>query len=330
MASEKELFVTKQYIPTGPPISENEHTVIYKVKCMAEKGSPIGILKMYRKRNVKNIYTRLKQLDYSEWPHIYNVRYFDENTLVVEEFLTGSTVAELIARNKRQHTTMSEEEAYAIMDGLSEAIITLLKLEPPIVHHDLRPSNIFVTRTGAVKLLDFTPDYANKKQSPLSYILQTLVSIFHEMLTGKEPPNGKCTYKGRYAGIIEKCLEKNPVKQYHSLDDMKDNLREAKGSDYVAEEETEKLGIPFWLTYPFHGLILSFEWILIVFFYLTKNSILPVFVFAIVLHFLAYLYSRQQFLRKKNVSIGAKQTFMPIVILLCIFAVLAFFVTIIC
>ena len=55
MASEKELFVTKQYVPMGQPIVQNENTIIYKVKCLAETGSPIGILKMYRQRNIQSL-----------------------------------------------------------------------------------------------------------------------------------------------------------------------------------------------------------------------------------------------------------------------------------
>lgn len=40
MASEKEEFITKKYIPTGAPIVENDRTLIYKVRCMEEPGRP--------------------------------------------------------------------------------------------------------------------------------------------------------------------------------------------------------------------------------------------------------------------------------------------------
>lgn len=42
MASEKEEFITKKYIPTGAPIVENDRTLIYKVRCMEEPGRPRG------------------------------------------------------------------------------------------------------------------------------------------------------------------------------------------------------------------------------------------------------------------------------------------------
>ena len=211
MASEKEIFVTKQYIPTGHPMVQNDHTIIYRVKCMAEKGQPEGILKMYRGRNIKSLYDRLMQLDYSEWPHIYAVKYFDESTLVVEEFLQGATLFELMERNKKKGTTFTEEEAYQIMDAICDALLQLNKIQPPLVHYNLKPSNIFVTHTGAIKFLDFVP--GKKKQSfSFQKLLNTLGAIFHEMLTGKTPSFNRCSYRGCYEPIIRKCLEKKPEK----------------------------------------------------------------------------------------------------------------------
>ena len=184
MASEKELFVTKQYVPMGQPIVQNENTIIYKVKCLAETGSPIGILKMYRQRNIQSLYTRLYQLDYSEWPHIYNVKFFDGNTLVVEEYLEGNTLAELLEQNRARNVSFTEEEAYQIMDRLCDCIQQLMQPEPPIIHHNLKPSNIFVTSAGAIKLLDFVPGFS-KPKNPFRSLWKTLGNIFHQMLTGE-------------------------------------------------------------------------------------------------------------------------------------------------
>lgn len=321
MASEKELFVTKQYVPVGQPISQNDHTIIYRVKCIAEKGAPEGILKMYRHKNIKNLYTRLWQLDYSEWPHIYSVKYFDENTLVVEEFLQGATLAELMEENKNKGIGMSEEQAYGIMDKLSECIAELLKLQPPIIHHDLRPSNIFVTKSGAVKLLDFVPEYTSKKKFTFHNILDTLGAIFHEMLTGKPPKHGKCIYEGRFAPVIRKCMEKNPEKQYSSIEEMKDGLKYAKTHD--AKNSGDAAGIPFWLTIPFQGTILAFEWLLFVFFFTRKTySSMSLFLIVFCLHAVLFAFRRIVFLKNNNVHIGPVRTFGPVLILLAVLAAL--------
>jgi hypothetical protein len=266
-------------------------------------------------------------LDYSEWPHIYSVKYFDESTLVVEQYLDGATLAELIERNKSQGIGMSEEQAYAIMDKLSSAVAELLKLQPPIIHHDLRPSNIFVTRFGAVKLLDFVPEHAAKKKSSFRNILDTLGAIFHEMLTGKAPVHGKCTYNGRYASVIRKCMEKNPEKQYSSIEEMKDEMDYAKKND-VEKDSGDAASIPYWLTLPFQGTILAFEWILLAFFYAKENfSTMSLFVIAFLIHSLLYVFRRHMFMKNNNVHLGAARTILPFCALAVVLVVLFILVT---
>ena len=218
--------------------------------------------------------------------------------------LQGATLAELMEQNRIKGIGMSEEQAYGIMDKLSECIAELLKLQPPIIHHDLRPSNIFVTKSGAVKLLDFVPEYASKKKFTFHNILDTLGAIFHEMLTGKAPKHGKCTYQGRFAPVIRKCMEKNPEKQYANMEEMKDG---------------------FWLTIPFQGTILAFEWALFTFF-LTREaySTMSLFIITFCLHSLLFAFRRFVFMRENNVHIGPLRTFGPIAALLAVLAVIFF------
>lgn len=314
MASEKEIFVTKQYVPVGQPIAESPDTVIYKVKCLAEQGAPDGVLKMYRHKNVQSLYTRLYQLDYSEWPHIYNVKYFDGNTLVVEEFLNGNTLKELLEQNRTRGVVFSEEEAYRIMDRLCECLHQLLKPDPPIIHHDLRPSNIFVTSSGAVKLLDFIPGVSTHK-NPIRHFIKRLGSIFHEMLTGKAPKNGKCTYEGRYEAVIRKCMEKNPEKQYNNVTELKDELEYAKTHE-VEVTSRGIAGIPFWLTFPFQGFILAFEWVLICFFWFRNDPItMCLFAIIFVIHSFVFAIRRRAYLKEHHVHLSTARKAFPVLVL---------------
>lgn len=330
MPSEKELFVTKQYVPVGQPMVQNENTVIYRVKCLCEPDTPEGILKMYRKRNVEKLYTRLYQLDYSEWPHIYSVKYFDGNTLVVEEFLKGNTLEELLQQNRANGITFSEEEAYRIMDRLCDCISQLMKPQPPIIHHDLRPSNIFVTNTGAIKLLDFVPSVSQPK-SPLQSILNTLGSIFHRMLTGREPKNRKCTYDGRYEPVIRKCMEKNPEQQYSDIHEMQEEL------EYTRKHAPQKAaleiaGIPYALTIPFQGTILGFEWLLLVFFWQKNNlTTMCLFAFIFIIHSIVFAVRRHAYLKKQGIYLSTARKALPVLglalVLFCLFWGISFLVT---
>lgn len=321
MPSEKELFVTKQYVPTGQPISQNENTVIYKVKCLAEPGAPDGVLKMYRRKNIQSLYTRLYQLDYSEWPHIYSVKYFDGNTLVVEEYLNGHTLAELLEQHRARGTTFSEEEAHRIMERLCDCVSQLLKAQPPIVHYNLKPSNIFITNAGAVKLLDFIPGTPKKKSTDRT-ILHILGSIFHWMLTGKEPKHGKCTYEGRYEPVIRKCIEKNPGQQYSNIHELKEELEYVKNQD-PKNSHKEIVGIPYALTIPFQGTILGFEWILLSFFWQTDNlAAMCLFALIFFIHSLVFAARRHAFLKEHNVHLSTARKAFPVlglvVLLLCL------------
>ena len=311
MPSEKELFVTKQYVPHGQPIVQNEDKVIYRVKCLCEPGTPEGILKMYRHKNIETLYTRLLHLDYSEWPHIYNVKFFDGNTLVVEQFLKGNTLEELLQQNREKGITFSEEEAYHIMTRLCDCLTQLMKPQPPIIHYNLKPSNIFITSTGAVKLLDFVPD-VSKSKTPYRKIMKILGVIFHRMLTGKEPKNNKCTYEGRYEPVIRKCIEKNPGQQYNDIRELQEEL------EYAKEREPEKsspeiVGIPYALTIPFQGTILAFEWILLTFFR-QKNNLptMCLFAFIFFIHSIVFAVRRHAFLKGRGIRLSTARKALPI------------------
>jgi len=327
MASEKELFVTKQYVPLGQPMVQNDHTIIYRVKCMAERNQPEGILKMYRGRNIKSLYDRLMQLDYSEWPHIYAVKYFDESTLVVEEFLQGATLAELMDTNRQRNITFNEAEAYQIMDSICDALQQLNKIQPPLVHYNLKPSNIFITNTGAAKFLDFVP---GKKKQVFSFqkLLNTLGAIFHEMLTGKAPSHGKCIYEGRYEPVIRKCLEKNPAKSYSDIKELQEDIEDKKinGSDSTS---TSTVKIPYHLTVPVQGFIIGFEWLLFAFFRATKDEqSAGLFFMAFLIHSIIFIVARHRFLQKQPFSFSWFRRLYPFAVLVGVLLILFLLISI--
>lgn len=321
--NEKERFVTKQYVPIGQPISKSNNTIIYRVKCLAEPGQPEGILKIYRRRNIKALYDTLKKLDYNGWPHIYNVKHFEDGTLVVEELLKGHTLAELLSQNRSHSVTFTEEEVGRIMDQIVEILEELVTSNPPIIHHNLKPSNIFITDTGHVKFLDFIPGPAPKK-NPLSSMLHALGGIFHEMLTGKKPTGEKSTYAGQYETILRRCLEKNQAKQYNNVKDIKDDIDYAR-THAPMEMEHRTVKIPYTLTMPFHGIILCFEWILAALFIARQNiPTASLFTLAFVIHIAAFAMRRHSFLQKEGVYLDFTKRFGPVFLLAAIFAILFF------
>ncbi|MCR5690947.1 MAG: hypothetical protein K6G62_01900 [Eubacterium sp.] len=324
MASEKEEFITKQYIPTGDPLVQNDHTLIYKVRCMTEPGRPEGILKMYRNTNARKLYERLMQLDYSQWPHIYNVKYFDDSTLVVEEFLAGHTLQELMDRHRKNGSSFSEEEVGDIMEKICQNVQDLATLNPPLIHHNLKPSNIFVTRGGAVKFLDFVPGQV-KNGLGQRHLIQSLGILFFELVTGHKPKSGiACT--GRYSKIIKKCLSKDSNKGYKDLKEVNEDISYAKEHE-PEETETVTIGIPYTLTLPFQGTILSFEWILF-YYFLQQNSQSSYIFFGVIFfgHLIAYIAKRHTYLSKCGAYLSPGRRFLPFLALGGIFLILAYLI----
>ena len=320
MASEKEEFVTKLYVPTGQPLQKNAHVTIYRVRCMKEPGRPEAILKLYHNKNCAKVYERLMQLNYTEWPHIHNVKYFDGNTLVVEDYLKGATMQEIMDGKRAQKTKYTEAEAQKIMDRICEAVKVINEIQPPLSHGNLKKSNIFITSGGHVKFLDFEP--ADPKK-PRFNLLEFLGRLFHELLTGKEPKGKTVSYEGRYKQVIEKCLESSPDRQYADIKEMQEDIEVAKEMEYEEPEEVRTVGIPYILTLPFQGTILAVEWTLFSFFYQknnTTNSLLFGGIFLV--HLLLFIWRRWKFLKDENVRLDPVKMVVPIVAFVVILALI--------
>ena len=68
---------------------------------------------------------------------------------IVQEFLTGEDLDRKIKRAEPIPVVRKVEILMAIADGLHYAH------EGQIIHRDIKPDNLFITRAGAVKVLDF-------------------------------------------------------------------------------------------------------------------------------------------------------------------------------
>lgn len=106
------------------------------------------------------------------------------------------------------------------------------------------------------------------------------------------------------------------------MQEMQSDLKDAKNR-VLEDDSREGVGIPYTLTMPFQGILLSFEWLLLVFFYEKENLPSAILFTAIFLiHGSCYAVRRYSFLRKKGVSLGGVRTLLPLLALAAVFAVL--------
>ncbi len=123
-------------------------------------------------------------------PNIAAIHGTEENAIVME-LVPGSTLAERIADGR-----LPLDTALAFAKQIARALEAAH--EKGIVHHDLKPSNVKVTREGEVKVLDFqagmdagTPGYMSPEQAAGKPVhkranVWSFGVMLYEMLTGSD------------------------------------------------------------------------------------------------------------------------------------------------
>ena len=170
-------------------------------------------------------------------PLIYDVIPTEDGQIVLEEYIDGLTVAQVLETGL-YHPRGAKKVLTGVCAGL-----TVLH-ERGIVHRDVKPENVIIGPGGRVVLLDFnaarqvsparkdtqimgTVGYASPEQLGLSqsdartdiYAAGILLNV---MLTGKHPTEAYAT--GRAGRIIRKCTALNPDDRYDSAKNLSDAL----------------------------------------------------------------------------------------------------------
>lgn len=216
----------------------NEKHGVYLVKNI-EDG------KLYVKKTVylynRGIYQYLQSLSCSYFPKLYECVETDRGLILIEEFINGDTVGELLVKQG----VFAPVTAVSILAALCDALGQLHHHRPPIIHRDIKPSNIMITNDGLVKIIDFntakyydgsraedtvllgTQDYAAPEQFGFAqsdartdiYALGVLLNV---MLTGSLPKERLAD--GVFGGIVGHCIRLSPEQRYADVSILKQQL----------------------------------------------------------------------------------------------------------
>ena len=191
-------------------------------------------LVLKRIQGTAEAYAKLLHIVHRNIPVIYDVAMNDDRTIVIEEFIDGITVGQIL------------ETGLYVSKGVERVILQVCEAllcihEEGIVHRDIKPENIIITNDGMVKLIDYdiariddsaksadttilgTTGYAAPEQYGIAktdarsdiYSIGILINV---MLTGEHPSKKMCS--GKWQKIVNKCTRINPDERYQNIREL--------------------------------------------------------------------------------------------------------------
>ena len=217
---------------------------LYRPVAVLSQKNDCQVLRLRNQKNGKDLVLRSfpKRLDAYEvlcgircenLPEIYDAIDLEDGQIVLEEFIDGITVAQVMETGRYHY-----RGAKKVLMGICNALTVLH--DRGIIHRDVKPENVMVDQNGRVLLLDLnasrkesqagkdtvimgTVGYAAPEQLGLSqsdaradiYAAGVLLNV---MLTGKHPTERFAP--GRAGQIVRKCTALNPYDRYQSADKL--------------------------------------------------------------------------------------------------------------
>lgn len=188
--------------------------------------------------------TLLKSLYHKGLPRFAGEYENDAMLCVVREYIKGIPLNELISESP-----LSESEALPMIIQLCDILTYLHGQNPPVIHRDIKPQNIIMSKDGTVRLIDFgiSRTYnANAKRDTVFYGTQdfappeqygfaqtdnradifSLGVVIAYLLTGETETAGAISKleNPRLIRILRKCTAFAPEKRYKSADALKSAL----------------------------------------------------------------------------------------------------------
>ena len=178
-------------------------------------------------------YEELYSINCANLPLIYDVINLDDGQIVLEEFIEGVTISEVM-ESGNYHYLGTRKVIRAVCHALN------VLHERNLVHRDIKPENIIIGKDGRVVLIDFnaarkissaskdtvimgtvgyaSPEQLGVAQSDARTDIYAVGVLLNVMITGKHPSEKLA--KGKAGRIVRKCTNVNPDERYQTAEKL--------------------------------------------------------------------------------------------------------------
>jgi len=227
------------------------------------------VWKVFQKIYKYPLYVKLMDLEHANLPRIRETVLMANCFYVIEEYIDGSTLRDLIEADG----ALGKVKSLYIITQLCDVLSYLHNQPTPIIHRDISPANIMVNRDGTVKLLDFDiareykPDaardtevigtrhfappeqYGFTQSDPRSDIYSLGILLAYMLTDTYDPRRVTDT---RLRRIILRCTIFTPEKRYKNVRQLKNRLvpqRIKQIAGYGAAVSVLVVAVVFIITY---------------------------------------------------------------------------------
>ena len=182
-------------------------------------------------------YEELYKINAQNLPLIYDVINCEDGQIVLEEFIEGVTISEVM-ESGNYHYLGTRKVIRAVCHALN------VLHERNLVHRDIKPENVVIGKDGRVVLIDFnaarkissaskdtvvmgtvgyaSPEQLGVAQSDARTDIYALGVLLNVMITGKHPSEKLA--KGKAGRIVRKCTNVNPDERYQTAENLANTL----------------------------------------------------------------------------------------------------------
>ena len=184
------------------------------------------------------VYEYLKSMSIPGIPHIYECIEDGDSLIIVEEYINGRTIEEIV----KADGLFTQERALEVIAELCDILKPLHGSQNPLICRDLKAANIMIEESKRVVIVDFdiariyrpglnkdttllgTEGYAAPEQFGFGQTdwrtdIYALGVLLNYMITGKMPADGMPS--DRVGDIISRCTRLKPDERYADVSELK-------------------------------------------------------------------------------------------------------------